>query len=66
LRYQLAGAFMFVMLVVAYLPLLDSVMIQEFLSLARVFASDQIHFLQDPNGAKSDVLQVADGRGNKE
>src|SRR5579862_3006597 len=43
----------------------DAVMIQQFLGLARVFACDHINFFEHANGAKSNVLEIADGCGDQ-
>ena len=40
----------------------DSVMVQQLLRVAGVFASDQINFFQNTQRAQSDVFQISDRR----
>src|SRR5277367_2493548 len=42
----------------------NSVMIEQFAGLARVFAGDAVHFLQRPQRAERDILEIADRRGH--
>ncbi len=39
-------------------------MVEQFAGMARVFAGDQVDFAEDAEGAESNILQVADRRGN--
>ena len=43
----------------------DVVVVQQFLSLPRVFAGDDVHFFEHAQGTQRDVLQVADGGTDK-
>jgi hypothetical protein len=52
-------------LVIADKRLLDFVMGEELLRVAGVFAGDLVGFLEDAEGAESNVLQIADGRADK-
>src|SRR5438105_4746771 len=54
----------FVVLVIAQQRLRDAVTIQQLAGLPGVFTRDQIHFAQNPDGSKGDVLQVSDGCRN--
>src|ERR1019366_6418743 len=54
-----------VVLVIADGARLDAVMAEEFQGLARVFAGDQVNFLEHAQGAQCDVLEVADGCSNE-
>ena len=54
-----------VVLVVADGARLDAVMAEEFQGLARVFAGDQVNFLEHAQGAQGDVFEIADGRGDE-
>ena len=62
---QFGGASHFIVLVVADERLANFVVAEELLRVACVFAGDLIDFFQDAQGAKGDVLQVADGRANE-
>lgn len=74
-RYFFAGAkggqeffaaILFIVLVVAHQRLLDSVVIEEFSAVARVFTGDAVNLvLQNTNGSKGDVFKVSDGGGDK-
>jgi hypothetical protein len=55
----------FVVLVIADQGLVDIVVSEKFLGVAGVFASDLIGFLQNAQGAKSNVLEVADRRADE-
>jgi hypothetical protein len=48
------------MLVIAHQRLRDAVTIQQLAGLAGVFTRDKVHFAENPDGAKGDVLQVSD------
>ena len=61
---QLRGTGDFVVLVIADQAFPNVVMIQELLCLSRVFAGDEVHFLENPEGTQSDVFEVADRCGN--
>ena len=54
-----------IVLVVADQRLVNVVVSQQLLCVARVFAGYLIDFFQDAQGAKRDVLQIADGRSDK-
>lgn len=62
---QFGGACHFIVLVVADERFANFVVAEELLRVAGVFAGDLIDFLQDAQGAKGDVLQVAYGRANE-
>ena len=60
--HDFRGARDFVVLVIADEPLLDFEVREQLHRLARVFAGDHVHFLQDAQGAQRNVLEIADGR----
>ena len=62
---EFGGASEFVVFVVADERLANVVVSEELLGVAGVFAGDLIHFLEDANSAKGDVLEVANGRTNE-
>ncbi len=49
------------MLVVADERLANFVVVEEFLRVARVFASDLVDLFEDAQGAESDVFEIANG-----
>jgi len=62
---EFGGAGHFVVLVIGHQRFADFVMGEEFLSVARVFAGDLVGFLENAEGAKSDVLEIADRGADK-
>ena len=65
LLHQLGRARHFVVFVVADGAGRDRVVIEQFLRLPRVFASDDIHFLQNAESAQGDVFEIADRRADQ-
>lgn len=61
---QLGRSRHFVVLVVADERLANFIMVEEFLCVARVFASNPVDFLEDAQGAQRDVFKIADGRAD--
>jgi len=59
---ELRRARQLIVFVVADQRLVNVVVREQLLRVARVFAGDLIDFFQDAQGAKRDVLQIADGR----
>ena len=53
------------MIVITDQRLTDTVVVEKFESVPRVFAGDEVAFLQNPHGAEGDVFQVADRRGHQ-
>src|SRR6266849_3793661 len=62
---QLRRARDFIVLVVADERLVNVIVSQELLRVARIFAGDLIRFFQYAQRAQGDVLEVADGRSDK-
>ena len=60
---EFGGAGELVVFVIADQGLVNVVVIQKLQGVARIFAGDVVHLLEDAEGAEGDVLQVADGRG---
>ncbi len=54
-----------IVFVVADEWLVNVVVSQKFLRMARVFAGNLIDFFEDAQGSQSDVFEIADGRANK-
>ena len=53
------------MFVVAHQRLVNVVVSEKLLRMARVFARDLIHFFEDAQRAQRDVLEVADRRADE-
>ncbi len=51
----------FIVFVIADERFANFVVVEEFLGVARVFAGNLINFLEDADGAKGDVFEIADG-----
>ena len=62
--HQFGGTGDFIVLVIADGAGSNAVMVQQFLRLPRIFAGDDIHFLQHAHCPESNVFQIADGRGD--
>ncbi len=64
-KYDFGSASEFVVLVVAHQWLVNVVVGEKLLRVAGVLAGDLIDFLEDAEGAESDVLEIADGSADK-
>ena len=62
---KLGRAGHFIVFVIADERFADFVVVEELLRVAGVFAGDMIDFLEDADGAKSDVFEIADGSADK-
>ena len=63
--HQFGGLRHLVVLVIAGGAGRDGVVIEQLLRLARVFAGDDVDFLQNAQGAQRDVFEIADGRSDQ-
>jgi putative FmdB family regulatory protein len=64
-EHQFGRAGQFVVFVVADQRLVNVVVGEELLGVARILARDLVHFLEDAQGAKRDVLEIADRRSDE-
>ncbi len=64
-KHEFGSASDFVVVVITDEGFLNFKMIEQFQSVASIFAGDLIDFLEDAEGAQGDVLKIADGSGNE-